>query len=68
VIQKDADQLVERHQKEAMGREVYYYFMRTRPTEDDIKNKKLASGYPTGGQIKKYKAMFTVANNLAEYR
>ena len=68
VNQKVADELIERHRKEAAGREVYYYFMRTRPTEDDIKNKKLASGYPTGGQIKRYKAMFPVANNLAEYR
>ncbi len=64
----DAQELIDRHQKDAKGRELYYYFMRTRPTEEDVKNKRLSSGYPTGGQVKRYKAMFPVANNLAEYR
>lgn len=65
---KIVQELLERHQLEANGREIYYYFMRTRPSEDDVKNKKVSSGYPTGGQIKRYKGMFPVANNLAEYR
>lgn len=64
----EAQKLIEDHQKEAAGREVYYYFMRTRPTDEDIRAKKLASGYPTKGQITRYQAMFPVANNLAEYR
>ena len=65
---KAAADLIERHKKEAKGREIYYYFMRSRPTEAEVKSKKLSSGYPTSGQIKRYKAMFPVANNLGEYR
>jgi hypothetical protein len=69
VNEKIAQDLIESHRKEAKGRELYYFFMRTRPSEDDRKNKRLSSGYPTGGQISRYKKMFSdIANNLAEYR
>jgi chromatin segregation and condensation protein Rec8/ScpA/Scc1 (kleisin family) len=61
--------LIDRHLKESNGRDLYYYFMRTRPSDEDRKHKRLSSGYPTGGQINRYKKMFAeVANNLAEYR
>jgi biopolymer transport protein ExbD len=66
--EKSAQALIDRHTKEAQGRELYYYFMRTRPSEEDRKRKKLSSGYPTSGQVKRYKSLFPVATNLAEYR
>jgi hypothetical protein len=56
---KAAKALIERHQKEAKGREVYYYFMPPRP----------AAGYPTAGQNRTYKQWFAkTANSLAENR
>jgi 1,4-alpha-glucan branching enzyme len=67
--EKAAQELIDRHQKEANGRDLYYFFMRTRPTDEDRKKKRFSSGYPTGGQINRYRKLFVdVPNNLAEYR
>jgi DNA repair exonuclease SbcCD ATPase subunit len=55
--EKAARVLIERHQKEAKGREVYYYFMLPRKI----------GGFPTKGQIRQYKGWFSkVANSLSE--
>jgi len=49
--------LIKRHQNEAKGRELYYYFMYPRPQ----------GGYPTFLQVKQYQQWFGgVANSLKE--
>ena len=54
--EKEAWALIERHQKEAKGNEVYYYFLYPRPE----------TGYPTLAQERRYKGWFKrVANSLA---
>jgi hypothetical protein len=56
---KTARALIERHEKEAKGREVFYYFMPPRPLR----------GYPTLKQMRAYKDWFAnTANSLAEKR
>jgi hypothetical protein len=69
--EKAAQVLIERHQadaKQAKRPDVYYYFMRARPSEEDQKQGRLGSGFPTIGQINRYKKWFAgVANNLGEY-
>jgi hypothetical protein len=51
--------LIEKHAKEAKGRELYYYFMPPRPLR----------GYPTAKQNRQYKEWFAkTANSLAEKR
>ena len=57
--EKSAKALIERHQRDAKEREVYYYFLLPRP----------ATGYPTVGQERRYKAWFAkIANSLQESR
>lgn len=57
--EKFARSLIARHQRDAKGRELYYYFLFPRP----------ATGYPTVGQERRYKAWFEkVANSLHEGR
>jgi hypothetical protein len=56
---KDAWALIERHQQEAQGNEVYYFFLYPRPE----------TGFPTLAQERKYKAWFSrIANSLKEPR
>ncbi len=57
--EKTAKTLIDRHQRDAKGREVYYYFLFPRPP----------TGNPTVGQSSRYKAWFgKVANSLMESR
>jgi hypothetical protein len=57
--EKTAQALIERHRREAQGREVYYYFMPPRPLQ----------GYPTLGQMRAYREWFAkTANSLGEKR
>ena len=54
--EKDAQALIERHQKEAKGNELYYYFLYPRPE----------TGFPTLAQERTYRTWFRrVANSLA---
>ena len=56
---KSAHGLIDRHIKEAKGREVYYYFMPPRPL----------LGYPTAKQMRTYREWFSkTANSLSEKR
>jgi hypothetical protein len=55
--EKAVHALIERHKREAKGRELYYYFMPPRPLE----------GFPTNVQTRNYQAWFSkVANSFAE--
>jgi hypothetical protein len=54
---KAAQALIDRHTKEAQGRELYYYFMPPRPFQ----------GYPTAKQHRQYREWFgKVASSLGE--
>ena len=53
--EEDARKLIEKQQKDAGERELYYHFLYPRPTR----------GFPTVAQVEQYKKWFgTVANSL----
>jgi hypothetical protein len=56
--EKTARQLIARHQREAMGQELYYYFLYPR----------VESGFPTGQQAKEYGDWFIQVPNSLKRR